>query len=73
MTTKFKITRAWLASLKFHVMTENEKSGFLGCSHPVPLYAETDDFMVVLDGDFCEVFLDEFGTTVTCDNVRELA
>ena len=73
MTTEFKITRKFLEGLDFHVMTASERRGFLGCEHPVPLYAETEEYMVVLDGDRCDVFLDEFGTTVTCENVRELA
>jgi hypothetical protein len=69
----FKITRAWLAGLKFQVMTERERRGFMGCEHPVPLLAEGDNFVAVLDGDRCEVFLDEFGTVITYDNVRNLA
>ena len=69
----FKITRAWLAGLKFQVMTERERRGFLGCEHPVPVLAEGDNFMAVLDGDCCEVLLDDFGTVIRCENVKELA
>lgn len=51
------ITRKFLKKLKFTVMDENDILGFMGCSSPVPLLAETEDgLLVVLDGDYCEVY-----------------
>lgn len=73
------ITRAWLASLNFHVMTPSERNGFAGCDSPVPLLAETSDgeYIVVLDGDLCEVYGDpekdgSFERVAYCFNVRAL-
>jgi hypothetical protein len=51
------ITRKFLKKLKFTVMDENDIVGFAGCASPVPLLAETEDgLLVVLDGDYCEVY-----------------
>ena len=67
------ITRDFLSGLSFSVMTEFDRQGFAGCQSPVSLIAEFDEkFLVILDGDYCEV-TDEFGHLVeTCENVREL-
>jgi hypothetical protein len=53
------ITRAFLAEFKFSVMDEFTIMGFGGCESPVPLYAESEKFVVVIDGDKCEVFCAE--------------
>lgn len=71
------ITRDFLASLKFEVMTPFQLNGFDGLQSPVPLMAETDDYLVVLDGDRCEVYGDpeKDGSTeliAECFNVRAL-
>jgi hypothetical protein len=58
---KFIITRDLLAGLKFRVMTDSDRNGFDGLDSPVPLIAETSDgkYIVVLDGDLCEVYGDQ--------------
>lgn len=74
---KVEITRAWLASLKFRVMRDFEKNGFAGLDSPVPLIAETEEYVIVLDGDFCEVYGDpaqdnSFEPVARCPNIRAL-
>ena len=69
------ITRKFLASLNFRVMTENDKMGFAGCESPVSLIAEYgDNYLVIIDGDYCEVTdVNELELVDSCDNIRELA
>jgi hypothetical protein len=69
------ITRKFLASLNFRVMTENDKMGFAGCESPVSLIAEYgDNYLVIIDGDYAEVTdVNELELVDSCDNIRELA
>ena len=73
-----KITRELLESLTFRVFTENDYYGFAGVQSPVPLIAENEEegIVVVIDGDFAELYADDgcanFDCIDTCDNVREL-
>jgi len=62
------ITREFLSTLTFRVMTESDLQMFSGCESPVPLIAENDDYMVVIDGDRCEVFGGDFSEPAMCMN-----
>ena len=72
------ITRELLASLPFRVMTDSDRNGFDGLDSPVPLIAETSDgkHLVVIDGDYCEVYTDQedgsFELTARCLSIRAL-
>lgn len=70
------ITRAFLRSLNFRVFSRNDYFGFAGVESPVPLIAESDDQLVVLDGVYCEVYasgLDgTFEQVATCSDVTKL-
>jgi hypothetical protein len=75
---KMKITRELLESLTFRVFTKNDYYGFSGVMSPVPLIAEdeSEGIVVVIDGDFAELYFDDgcanFECVDTCDNIREL-
>lgn len=74
---KVEITRDFLARLKFEVMTPWQRNGFAGLDSPVPLIAETEEYIIVLDGDFCEVYGDpeadgSFEPVARCPNIRAL-
>ena len=68
------ITRKFLSSLKFSVMTEFDKQGFAGVSSPVPLIAEYGDkYLVIIDGCYAEVTdVEELGLVDSCDDINEL-
>lgn len=72
------ITRKFLRSLNFRKFNETDYMGFGGVQSPVPLIFENDDYLVILDGNYCEVYLAEniedgsFEPIETCDNVCEL-
>ena len=69
------IDREFLKVLTFRVMTESDKMGFAGVLSPVPLIAETDNLLIIIDGDRCEVYGDdfEFGPEFVCENISELS
>ena len=73
-----KITRKFLGSLKFRQFDENDFMGFGGVESPVPLICETDEFFVILDGNYCEYYTaeaienGEFEPTEVCENVSKL-
>jgi hypothetical protein len=69
------ISRKFLASLNFRVMTENDKMGFAGVSSPVPLIAEYgSDYLVIIDGAYAEVTdVNELQLVDSCDDINELA
>lgn len=50
------ITRDFLKGLTFRVFDKTDYYGFAGVESPVPLVAETDEFVVIIDGDRCEVY-----------------
>ena len=77
------ITRDFLRSVNFRVMTDFDRHGFAGAQSPVALLGETGDYLVVVDGNYCEVYgpaskdceLTEDGTfepIETCENICEL-
>ena len=70
-----KITRELLAGLTFRPFTKQDWYGFQGCESPVPFIAEEEDFLVILDGDYAELYVHdyEFGAVDTCDSIRELS
>lgn len=69
------ISRKFLSSLNFRVMTENDKMGFAGVSSPVPLIAEYgSDYLVIIDGAYAEVTdVNELQLVDSCDDINELA
>jgi hypothetical protein len=68
------ITRKFLSSLDFKVMTETDKMGFAGVQSPVPLIAESNDLLVIIDGNYCEVYGEnsDFGPAEICDDISAL-
>jgi hypothetical protein len=68
------ITRKFLSALEFRVMDKHELMGFAGVQSPVPLIAETDNYLVIIDGDRCEVYGEnsDFGPDEICESISEL-
>jgi len=68
------IDREFLKGLTFRVMNEDDKMGFAGVQSPVPLIAEVDNLLVIIDGDRCEVYGDDsdFGPESICESISEL-
>ena len=68
------ISRKFLSSLNFSVMTENDKMGFAGTESPVPLIAEYGDkYLVIIDGSYAEVTdVEELQLVDSCDDIRQL-
>ena len=68
------ISRKFLSSLNFSVMTESDKMGFAGVTSPVPLIAEYGDkFLVIIDGCYAEVTdVENLELVDSCDDIREL-
>jgi hypothetical protein len=68
------ITREFLKELTFRVMTEDDKQGFAGVQSPVPLIAENEYALIIIDGDRCEVYGDdaEFGPEFVCESISQL-
>lgn len=68
------ITRKFLSSLDFKVMTETDKMGFAGVQSPVPLIAEYGSkYLVIIDGNYAEVTdCEELGLVDSCDDITEL-
>lgn len=50
------ITRDFLRSVNFRVMTDFDRQGFAGANSPVALIGETGNYLVVVDGNYCEVY-----------------
>ena len=72
------ISREFLRSINFRVMTDFDRQGFAGANSPVALVGENDQYLVVVDGNYCEVYEAEptgdgtFEPIETCENVCEL-
>jgi len=71
------ISRAFLRGFSFKPMTDSDKMGFAGVQSPVPLIAENEDYLVIIDGNYCEIYdavtIDgNFEPTETCENISEL-
>ena len=73
-----KISRELLSKIEFRVMDQNDKFGFAGVESPVPLIGEieSEGIIVVIDGDFAELYCVDgcanFDCVDTCENIREL-
>lgn len=67
-----KITREFLQNLNFKVMSEFDKQGFAGVQSPVPMIAETEQYLIVLDGNYCEIYDENGELTDSCSDVCEL-
>lgn len=66
------ITREFLKTLQFKPFCRSMWFAFAGCESPIPFYAETDNLLVILDGQICHV-LDENGDDVDfCENICDL-
>jgi hypothetical protein len=71
------ITREFLAGLNFRVMDETDKMGFSGCESPVPLIAEVGNlpphevgnYLVIIDGSYCEVVSVDGEMIAQCDDI----
>lgn len=71
------ISREFLSQFSFRVFRETDYFGFAGVMSPVPLIAENDQFVVIIDGGRCEVYGDTdsnggFDLIAECDDVNEL-
>jgi hypothetical protein len=68
------ITREFLKTVQFRVMNESDKEGFAGVQSPVPMIGEVDNFLVIIDGDRCEVYGEDsdFGPADVCESISEL-
>ena len=73
------ITRKFLSSLNFRKFDETDYMGFAGVQSPVPLIFSDEKMVVILDGNYCEVYLNDdqigdgtYEPTHTCENVSEL-
>jgi hypothetical protein len=68
------ITREFLAGFNFRIMTRNDLLCFSGCESPVPLIAENDQYLVIIDGSVCEVYGEDAsaGPLATCDDIVAL-
>ena len=72
------ISRSFLRSINFSVMTDTDRMGFAGAQSPVALIGENDQYLVVVDGNYCEVYSAEamadgtFEPIETCENICEL-
>lgn len=50
------ITRELLRSLDFKPFTQNDYYGFAGVESPIPMIAETEAYIAVLDGGYLELY-----------------
>ena len=68
------ITRKFLETFKFRPFSDADWMGFQGCTSPVPFIADRDSYLIIIDGDYCELYLDgyEYGAFEVCENIREL-
>ena len=72
-----KITRELLKSLTFRTFTKTDYYGFSGVESPVPLIAETDELLVIIDGSYAELYTaadlaEALEPTDTCEDIRLL-
>lgn len=68
------LTREFLSTFKFRPFDKADYMGFGGVESPCPMIADRDSYLIIIDGDYCELYLDgyEFGAFETCENIREL-
>ncbi len=67
------ITREYLKSLEFKPFDDAMWEGFCGCQTPIPFYAEDgEEFIIILDGGYCEVYDSEMNQVDCVDNIADL-
>ena len=71
------ISRKFLASLEFRRFNEHDYMGFGGVQSPVPLIADSGEFLVIVDGNYAEIYDAESiencsGPSFQIDNISEL-
>ena len=70
------ITRNFLKTQQFRVFTQNDYYGFQGVESPVPLIAEGDTYVVIIDGVRCEAYADTgdggFDLVAECEDITLL-
>lgn len=69
------ITRDFLESLNFTVMSQMDRQAFAGCESPLPLSAENEKYLVIVDADYCEVYdveSDMMEPIETCESISRL-
>jgi hypothetical protein len=72
-----KFDREFFSSLKFRVFSPDDYYGFAGVTSPVPLIAENDDYLVIIDGCYAEIYTTSGfencdGPEVQIDDIRDL-
>ena len=71
------ITREFLKNQNFRVFTREDYFGFQGVESPVPLIAETDTEVVIIDGTRCEAYSlgydGAFDLVDLCEDITALA
>jgi hypothetical protein len=67
------ITRSYLQSLTFKPFDEVMFDGFAGVQSPVPFYADDgDEYLVILDGNYVEMYDADGELLETCDDITLL-
>jgi hypothetical protein len=67
------ITRSYLQSLKFKPFDDAMYDGFAGVRSPVPFYADDgDEYLIILDGNYVEMYDAEGELLESCDDISEL-
>ena len=70
------LTREFLKSLSFRVFTATDYYGFQGVESPVPLMAEKDQYLVIIDGSRCDVYAEcangEVDLVAECEDITAL-
>ena len=73
-----KISRELLEKMNFRPFTKNDFYGFAGVMSPCPMIGEleAEGIMVIVDGDYAELYCDDGSGGIecvdTCENIREL-
>ena len=67
------ISRKFLKTLNFRPFDENDFEGFAGVDSPVPFVAENEDYLVIIDGDTCDVFyIEDLSIAYHCNSISNL-
>jgi hypothetical protein len=68
------LTRDFLSTFQFRSFTKGDWMSFQGCESPVPMIADRDSYTIIIDGDYCELYLDGYGDGAfeTCESIREM-
>ena len=67
------ITRSYLKTLNFKPFDDAMYDGFAGVNSPVPFYADDGyEFLVILDGNYVEMYDAEGELLESCDDITLL-